>query len=736
MSSFRGWLLDLYLNLHEGLSLWFIDADTDARRCFYQDFPITFYAAGANEHLRALWRYLRLHEKELRLSRNCKQDVFLTNPVDVLQMDVLSPQKQLRLFEKLEAQFPDLTWYDADVSIGARYQARYGVFPLALCELEADETKHIRAIRPCNSRWDLMPQMPPLRILEIRPDADPARAPVTALSLQAERHSFSLPLHPVEDLLAGVNKILEDYDPDILVSDWGDNWLMPFLNQVSQTKGIPLKLNRDAQRGIHWQKESSYFSYGRIIHRPEEAHLFGRCHIDRKSAMMWADYSLAGSLEMARVTTLPIEKASRVSPGQGISAMQVITALEKDILVPYQKQQVEAFKSGLELIQSDRGGMIYQPITGLHSDVAEIDFVSMYPAVIIKGNISPEVPLPEVLEPTVEELGLVPLTLKPLYEKRVAIKQKMRTYPPGHPLVANLKERAAALKWLLVVCFGFLGYKNARYGRIEAHEAVTRGGREVLLRAKEVAEEEGYSVLHMYVDALWVKKKGSSRPEHFTHLITRINERTGLTINLDGIFRWLVFLPSKSDARIPIANRCFGVFQSGEVKVRGLECRRRDTPIWIATVQRRMIDKLAEARSLDAMRPYLLEAFRFYQQSLADLQAGRVPLDDLLINGKVSYALSAYRSSTPAVRAARQLEAMGHVIRPGQRIRFLYILGAVDVFPWDSGLAFAPERLNLVRYVELLLRAGISVLEPFGVSAGLLREWSLSGCYQQSLPLV
>ena len=40
--------------------------------------------------------------------------------------------------------------------------------------------------------------------------------------------------------------------------------------------------------------------------------------------------------------------------------------------------------------------------------------------------------------------------------------------------------------------FWLSGLQNARYGRIEAHEAVTRGGREVLLRAK--VAEEGFEV--------------------------------------------------------------------------------------------------------------------------------------------------------------------------------------------------------------------------------------------------
>ena len=267
---------------------------------------------------------------------------------------------------------------------------------------------------------------PPLRVLEISPNYDPFREKAGA-GTRCDRFEQSIPIDSKGDSLQTLSKILEDYNPDILVSS--KIWLIPFLSRLKQ---IPLQLNRDTERFVAG-KETTYFSYGHIIYRPEEAHLFGRCHIDRKSAMMWSDYSLAGTLEMARVTTLPIEKAARVSPGQGISAMQIITALEQDVLVPYQKRQFEEFKSGLELIQSDRGGMVYQPLTGLHTDVAQIDFISMYPAIIILGNISPEVPLPDGLTPAHENLGVVPLTLKPLYEKRVAIKLKIRSYPENHP---------------------------------------------------------------------------------------------------------------------------------------------------------------------------------------------------------------------------------------------------------------------------------------------------------------
>jgi len=731
--TFRGWLLDLYLNQQDGLTLWFISESDDSRVCFTQRFPVTFYAAGASDDLRRLWKALRKEPAVTKLTRQQKQDVFVADPVDVLAIDVDTPAHQVELFHRLEDQFPTLIWYDADVTISTRYIARYGAFPLALCQLEADSQNRIQSLETLNSRWDVMPALPPLRILELTPDVDPTHSAVQALNLRSDRFSQSLPLDAQGNYLQAINAALAAYDPDILVTDWGDSWLLPFLLRQSEQLGIPLALNRDLSRPVRWQKEITYFSYGHIIFRPEEAHLFGRCHVDRKSAMMWSDYSLAGTLEMARVTTLPIEKAARVSPGQGISAMQVITALQKDILVPYQKRQVEEFKSGLQLIQSDRGGMIYQPKVGLHSDVAEIDFVSMYPAVIIHGNISPEVPLPDVLTPASEELGVVPLTLKPIYEKRVALKAKTRFYPPDHPMAKTLKARSAALKWLLVVCFGFLGYKNARYGRIEAHEAVTKGGREVLLRAKEVAEEEGFEVLHMYVDALWLKKKGCSKPEHFEDVMHKISSRTGLAIALDGIYRWVAFLPSKTDPRVPIPNRYFGVFQSGEIKVRGLEARRRDTPRWIAQVQTEMLTCLGQAKTRADLPEALHAAFQVYEQSVRKLKQGQVPPELLVVNGKVSYALEAYKSATASVRAARQLQAAGMQIRPGQRVRFLFMQGEPDVYAWELGGQVDPTKVDQHKYLELLAKAGGSVLLPFGIDPQVLMEWTLKGGIQ--LPL-
>jgi DNA polymerase II len=48
---------------------------------------------------------------------------------------------------------------------------------------------------------------------------------------------------------------------------------------------------------------------------------------------------------------------------------------------------------------------------------------------------------------------------------------------------------------------------------------VTAYGREALLRAKEAAEDLGGTVLHIYVDGLWVKRPGWTQAEDFQRLL-------------------------------------------------------------------------------------------------------------------------------------------------------------------------------------------------------------------------
>jgi DNA polymerase-2 len=722
-----GWLLDMYAD-ETAITLWLLE-EHGQRRKLTHAFPASFYAAGPSDQLRSLWLRLSNQDIPVHLSRTERKDVF-QGMVTVLSVEVTHAPQLDTLFRRVVDVFPDLTYYDSDISLSLRYAAEYGVFPLAHCRVEVQDDK-IMNIAPLDTPWDLEPDPAPLRILSLEPDRDPAQGRPRHIVVSYEKVRYILPLEPVRALLISLRSTLERYDPDLLLTDWGDTWLLPHLIKLSQENNLPLPLNRTDSQDVVEHKARTYFSYGQIVYKGSQVQLHGRLHLDRHNAMMWSDYGLEGVLEMARVTALPIQDAARLSPGTGISSMQFVTALRAGILIPWHKHQAETPKTALDLIRSDMGGLVYQPTIGLHKNVGGIDFVSMYPGIMVQFNISPEVPrsrdgdlTPAPGEPgKVPSMGIVPQTLAPLLKKRIALKTTLSSLHPKDCRREAYKARSSAEKWLLVTCFGYLGYKNARFGRIEAHEAVTAYGREALLRAKEAAEDLGFEILHMYVDGLWVQRPDCTQSEDFQSLLADVSERTGIPIALDGIYRWVVFLPSRVDERIPVPNRYFGVFQDGSIKVRGIEARRHDTPPFIAGTQMGIFDILAKAPDADRLPDFLPEVRRYVKLRLDYLLKGRVPLEELLVSQRLSRELNEYSSPSPAARAVWQLQAEGKQVSPGQRVRFLYTRGNPGVQAWYA--ASLPHDFRLVdtrRYQALLRRAVDTIVNPIEQHFGILAE--------------
>jgi len=712
-----GWLLDLYEDPVDGLAIWLL-GDDGRRRRLRQAFPITFYASGPEARLKALEGFLAQRFPAARVSRAERRDVFARCDVPVVAVEVARPADVPAVFRPLERAFPDLNYADVDLQLSIRYAAHTGLFPLARCRLEVDSAGRIWQAEALDTPWDLERPALPLRVLSLEADVDPSHAEPRYLYVRAGDEEHRLALDPPRALLTNLRALLERYDPDLLLAARGDTWLLPRLLDLSERCRVELPLNRDRYGRLARRKERWYFSYGQLVYRGEQVLLAGRWHIDRHNAMLWDDYDLDGVLELARVTCLPVQTAARVSPGTGISSVQMLTALRLGVLVPWQKQQAEEMHGALDLFSADQGGLVYQPRIGLHRNVGGLDFISMYPAIMVNYNISPETvsATPRPGFERVPELnlwvdrsqpGLVPQALLPLLERRVRFKRLLGQLDPDTAEYKLAKKRASALKWLLVTCFGYLGYRNARFGRIEAHQAVTAYGREALICAKEVVEEMGYEVIQMYVDGLWVT--GGDGTQDFEPVLEEILVRSGLPVALDGIYRWVAFLPSRVHPRRAAANRYFGVFADGSVKVRGVEARRHDTAPFIAQTQMALLETLARAGDPTAGLPEALQELR---RRLGKLNAGRVPMADLLLKQKLGRELEEYKAHSPVARAVAQLKAAGKTLKPGQYVRYLFTIGSPGVWPWDLPGRPPQASLDLARYQTLTLRAAGTVLAP------------------------
>jgi len=778
MADLSAWLFDVYPD-GDGMRLWLLDGD-GRMHTLHDTFTPCLYARGPLDDLRAVSRMLRARRAPVTLRRAERRDLFLDREVEVLEIGVRLPAL-LPTVLRWAAEFrPYLTYYDADIPLPQRYVLARGIFPLAACDVDYDPSPdsgagRLRAIATVDTPWEVDYRLPPFRVMTLRladPRGDdagdlynPARRPQPEVSRQpsavspspptplplsgrgaevrangradllveVDGREYAFPRRHSRRLVLGLGHLLERHDPDLVVSAYGDSYLLPRLLELARHYGLPLPLNRDAAQAVARKRAHSYFSYGRIVFRDEQHLLFGRWHIDRHNAFLADDYGLDGTLEIARLTGLPVQTVARVSTGTGISAMQVATAWRRGVLVPWQKRHPESLKTGVELLVADKGGLVYTPTPGLHQHVAELDFTAMYPSIMVNFNISPEtvgadccdgVPIPELGTPVCRHRqGLVPETLAPLLEKRARYKALVRALPEDDRRKEAFRRRYSAHKWLLVTCFGYLGYKNARFGRIEAHEAVTAYGREVLLRAKEIVEGRGFRVLHLYVDGLWVDRPGAAQRPDYESLLAEIQTQTGLHIALEGVYRWLAFLPSRVEPRVTVANRYFGAFEDGTLKVRGIEARRHDTPAFIEDTQLGALQILAHAPDAAAFRRRVPEAVAYLRQRLGRLRAGQVPLEELIVGHNLSRQPEEFTVRTPAARVAAEFTRAGIQLSPGERLRFVYVSGPEKARAWD--LLEAPAAYDRQVYTKLFLRAVESLLAAVGVDAATLETWLL-----------
>jgi DNA polymerase II len=176
-------------------------------------------------------------------------------------------------------------------------------------------------------------------------------------------------------------------------------------------------------------------------------------------------------------------------------------------------------------------------------------------------------------------------------------------------------------------------------------------------------------------------------------------------------------MPSKQDPKRPVATRYFGVFEDGSLKVRGIACRRRDTPPFVRRAQEALLAKMAEAvtpADLMALKPELEEMAAGFRRRLWE---GRVRPQELVITRVLSQKVEDYKVDTPTALAARQLEKAGIHLQPGEKVR--YVHAEPKGGPQECRIQAAPfldtlDNYAVGFYLDLLERAIEEVMLPLG----------------------
>ncbi len=609
-----------------GKNIYTIDENKGIRKWNYDH---TIYVAG--ERLEKVtdeldlvpWIYWRLEERA---------DIFSSKKVISVSLPPNKVNDVVRAVEKI-GNFRDYNVYNADINIIQSFMVKNNL------HFFSDD-----------DRMDF--DVPDLNILEVR---------------------FIDSLEEIEingELFTNLPSSLDCFfsnmkDANIIVSEGGDKYFPEFFASA-KIRGYSAWTSRSRER--------TFTSYGRISHRTSGFIVYGIPHIDRDTSFTFSEGGLEGLATISKITSLPLFHTARITPGTAVSSYEVRKSLEKGIMIPLYKDDHEMIKDIDTFISADRGGLYLQPVPGIYEGVYEIDFSSMYPSIIVNYNLSPETINVKCrrseriddlgYDICLDKRGTLSEFLSDLLDLRLYYKSRKNSDE-------RYRRRDAVLKWLLLTSFGYTGYKNAKFGRIEVHESITCLGRKILTESIRIANEEGFEAIHGIVDSLWLKGNGD-----IYRVMKRIEEMSRLQITLEGFYKWIIFLPARDGSGA--LNRYFGLMENGKLKVRGIELRRTDFPNVCKEMQEDILKVYSKVDRVEEFERHFDHVRGIYDSYRDRIVNGKVQDSDLRISVVATRRPEYYKVDGIRKRAIEKSKEAG----PGDRVS-VFVLdekrGTVDV---------------------------------------------------------
>jgi len=739
-----GWLLDVTeARDGSGVVRWVKDATTRAVTAEPVPFAPPFLVAGAPDALDRAARLLADDPGAARVERRTERpSLFDRRARRVLAVTPRRSMDRKRLATLVDAfgGYHAFQLYDVDLSLPQLYHLAHDLYPFAPI---ADDGRGWRATEPPETIDARTPPITALALVVGRPEVR-RRGRLLEERITAVTLGDATIEGDEASILAELVRELARADPDLLLTEGGDAADLPALYRRAALHGFTeseFHLGRAPGPFAPTRAAFSYASYGQVRHRTASYPIPGRFHVDRENSFLFDDVAVEGLVDAARLSRLSLQTVVRQSPGTCFTAMEMAHAIAAGVHVPWKKNRPEEFKPADRLVAADRGGVILQPPVGLHDTVDEFDFASLYPHIMVRHNLSTETldcaccPASGHVAPGLgyrsceRRVGLIPRTLAPLLARRLAFKARLAD--PSRPAAerARYRHRAKMLKWILVTAFGYQGYRNARFGRIECHEAINAYARTLLAGLIARAEAAGYRALHGLVDSLWLAPVDPDRPPDGPAFAEAAGRAVDLPLGYEGRYRWIAFLPAVTHG-FGVPNRYFGLYTTGEFKLRGVGSRRHDTPAVLRAFEREVLDLLAKAPDAEAVRGSRPKILARGDLFAARLRAGDWPAEELLLTHRLAQPAAAYVQYTDTVAALRQLADLGLERAPGEYVRYVIVDRTQRRYTERVRVAEAVEAgtaYDADAYLELLARCAETLLAPLGIDrAYLLDRWGVA----------
>lgn len=767
----RFWLVDLNEGVWEGkpcVRLWGIDEQNQRVVITATEIPPYFYFLPADDLDSTVRRIESDRQRFPNIaSVSMEERRLLGKEKKVLRIVCTQPNSVSSYAKQLPkvvggTSFDDLrlsTRYITDLKLTTCGWNECEVEPVRIEDVVTDQ-KYVAQSLPRGVSSQVPPDIRFLAfaILEVgqRGSASPQRDPIRALAVASSSGTVSVFTPSGDDdsnLLFSFARVVDDFDPDIIVGydTNGSHW--PYLVQRAKMKKMKLTLGRDQS-----EPHTSVFGHFSISGRANVdladlasgiveikakdlknlATHFGVSIADRLTTrdewerfVLWSEVSgrqtlledtrvdAQASLELARdainyafqlsaISGLPLDQVMAAAVGFRVDSYLLRIAHNLGELIPN--------KNELPFL-TYRGALVQEPKRGIHKNVAVLDFASMYPRLMKKYNLSPDTLLAPNEDVSPESVYLIPevghrfrmkpdgfyrIALSSLIAERARIKRELSSATDG-AAQSVLRERERAIKVMTNACYGYAGWAGGRWYVREVAESAAALGRQLISETIREATALGLEVIYSDTDSIFV----SNVKQKVQELTDRVNKHSELEIRVESEYKCVLFTEAMK--------RYAGLRADGTLDVVGLEAVRGDWADIARAVQESVLLAVLRNESVKL-------AIESVHETVRRLRKHEVPLKSCIIWKTLTKPIEEYRVRIPHVEAAKKLAVAGWHVTVGDKVAYVIVKGKGPLFqrarPYHEA---KPEDLDVEYYVESQVKpAAMRILEGFGVTEAQL----------------
>lgn len=414
------------------------------------------------------------------------------------------------------------------------------------------------------------------------------------ISTKGEHLDYVETVETEKEIIQRFVETVKTHQPDVIVGYNSDNFDFTYIRQRAKLLGVKLNLGVDEselkfmRRGftnsaaikglIHvdlYLVMRRYMNLDRYTLERVYLELFGEEKFDLPGDRLWeywdsdgdaldqlfyyslddvvATYKIAEkilplNMELTRIVGQPLFDMARMATGQQVEWYLTRKAYEYGEVVPNKPSSSQySERRGKRAV----GGYVKEPETGLHENIVQFDFRSLYPSIIISKNVSPDTLMAEnvqgVIECIDEEIdiqesndnyncaeekdienetdndkyhkapeygykflkepqGFIPSVIGHVLTERSRLKQKMKnSEDPMEKRILNVQQDA--LKRLANTMYGVYAYSRFRWYSIECAEAITAWGRDYIKKTMKKAEPFGFHSIYADTDGFYATYK-------------------------------------------------------------------------------------------------------------------------------------------------------------------------------------------------------------------------------------